>query len=86
MTKEKFEMLESILKILESHSDDQEIIECCIDIIEKWNSELTTEQKNTILMEFFEIRKGHDRDKNKEKLGEEEYKQRIRDFFNESQF
>ncbi len=79
MNEDKFQLIVNVLKILEKHnSEDPEVIECCLDIIDQWNSEFDAEQKAKILNDFVHFRAGK-RYSNK-RFEEETHRQNMKNF------
>ncbi|MBI5061500.1 MAG: hypothetical protein HZB67_04265 [Candidatus Aenigmarchaeota archaeon] len=65
MDEEKFQLIWNILKVLEKHnSEDPEVVECCLDIIDQWSNDFDAEQKAKILNDFvhFRMKKRYDKD------------------------
>jgi len=79
MDNEKFELLMNVLNIVEKHNpEDHEIVQCCMDIIDNWDKDMTAEQKSTVLKEFLQFQRKSVL--NRSRFADEEYRQQMRNF------
>ena len=75
---EKFALLMEVLKILERHEKDPEVVESAMEIIESFEDALTPEQRSEVLREFLHFKKHGD--SRKQHFQEAERKEELRDF------